>query len=95
MEKDLTQNTGFKKLCKGLASLSDAKKVAKLLRDVATLKECLDMSERLQAAEMIQKGLPYRSINEKTGISTTTITRVAHWLHHGMGGYELVLDKKK
>lgn len=30
-----------------------------------------------------------------TGASTATITRVAHWLHHGYGGYGLVLAPKK
>ena len=24
--------------------------------------------------------------------STTTVTRVAHWLHHGEGGYRAALD---
>ena len=36
--------------------------------------------------------IPYREI-AKTGASTATITRVAHWLHHGMGGYKLILER--
>ena len=27
--------------------------------------------------------------------STATITRVAHWLHHGKGGYKLILERLK
>ena len=32
---------------------------------------------------------------ERTGASTTTVTRVAHWLRHGEGGYRLALDRLK
>ncbi len=91
MEKELIKNPAFKKLCKSLAGLKKEKDVAVFLRDVATLSELTGMSERLLVAEMIQKGIPYRTINKETGVSTTTITRVAYWLHHGMGGYQLVL----
>jgi len=35
----------------------------------------------------------YKEIAKKTGGSTTTITRVAHWLDHGLGGYQAVLTR--
>lgn len=92
MEKELSKKPGFKKLCLTLAGLKDEKKIAALLRDVATLNELMDMSDRITVAEMIKKEIPYRTISEKTGVSTTTVTRVAHWIHHGAGGYELVLN---
>ena len=38
-------------------------------------------------------GEPYLEIAERTGASTTTVTRVAHWLRHGEGGYRLALDR--
>jgi len=44
---------------------------------------------------MVKNNIPYREISDKTGSSTATVTRVAHWLHHGMGGYDLVLDRMK
>ena len=34
-------------------------------------------------------------IAEKTNASTTTVTRVAHWLRHGEGGYRLALERAK
>ena len=40
-------------------------------------------------------GLPYVEIAQRTGASTTTVTRVAHWLRHGEGGYRLALDRLK
>ena len=35
----------------------------------------------------------YAEISRETGASTATITRIASWLHHGEGGYRLMLDR--
>lgn len=51
------------------------------------------MSERWQVAKQVNNGVPYRKIAAKTGSSTATITRVAQWLHHGEGGYRLMLHR--
>ena len=47
------------------------------------------MAHRWQVARLLEQGLPYLEIAERTGASTTTVTRVAHWLRHGEGGYRL------
>ncbi|MBN1258562.1 helix-turn-helix domain-containing protein [Candidatus Peregrinibacteria bacterium] len=91
IEKTLQQNPGFSNLCKALAALKTEKQVTAFLRDVATLRELNEMSERLEAAQLIEQGLPYRAISKKTGASTTTVARVAWWLNNGEGGYNLVL----
>ena len=41
------------------------------------------------------EGRSLREISKKVGSSTATITRVAHWLHHGKGGYKLMLERLK
>ena len=92
IEKQLAKNPGFKKICKAFAGLKNEKSVAAFLRDICTLKELEDMSDRIETASLLKKGLTYRTIAKKTGVSTTTITRIAHWMHHGMGGYDLALD---
>jgi uncharacterized protein YerC len=43
----------------------------------------------------VDEGLPYTEIAEKTGASTATVTRVAHWLNHGEGCYRLAIDRAK
>ena len=40
-------------------------------------------------------GCPTWRSREKTHASTTTVTRVAHWLRHGEGGYRLALDRER
>ena len=86
---------GMKELFDAVSTIQTASEAKKFMRDLCTISELQAMSERLQVVKSIQKELPYRTISQKTGASTATITRVAHWLHHGMGGYELVLGRVK
>ena len=43
--------------------------------------------------EWLQKGLPYREIHRLTGVSVTTIGRVARCLADGNGGYPLAVNR--
>lgn len=80
-------------LYKSILALKTPVECKKFFRDLCTLSELTAMSERLEVAKEVKKGTSYREICKKIGSSTATITRVAHWLHHGMGGYKLVLDR--
>jgi TrpR-related protein YerC/YecD len=71
---------------------SDEERAA-FLRDLCTLAEIQAMAHRLAAARLVDRGVPYAEVAERVGGSTTTVTRVAHWLRHGEGGYRLVLDR--
>lgn len=83
----------LKKLYSAIIKLESTKECAEFFRDLCTVNELKAMSERWEVAQKVNKGTPYRQISEETGASTATITRVAHWLHHGMGGYQLMLKK--
>lgn len=89
------QSKGMKQLFATIAGLKSFGEVKKFLRDVCTLSELRAMSERWQVAQLVKQGVPYRTIAKKTGSSTATITRVANWLHHGLGGYKLMLERMK
>lgn len=62
-------------------------------RDLLTLKEIDEISRRWQAVLLLDKGLSYREIAAKTGHSTTTVARIAHWLNHGEGGYRMMVGR--
>jgi len=94
MEKQLTTKQATE-LLEAILSLKSAKECKAFLRDLCTLSEIEAMIERFQVVKMVKRNIPYREISKKTGSSTATVTRVAHWLHHGMGGYNLVLDRVK
>jgi TrpR-related protein YerC/YecD len=80
-------------LYKAITKLESTSECAEFFRDLCTVNELKAMSERWEVAQKVNKGTPYRQIAEETGASTATITRVAHWLHHGMGGYQHMLKK--
>jgi TrpR-related protein YerC/YecD len=78
-----------------MRSLKSRQELEIFMRDLCTLGELEAMAHRWQVARLVNRGLPYTEIAEKTGASTATVTRVAHWLNHGEGGYRLALDKAK
>jgi TrpR-related protein YerC/YecD len=82
-------------LVSALRSLRSGEELQAFLRDLCTLSELEAMAHRWQVARLVDEGLPYLEIAERTGASTATVTRVAHWLHHGEGGYRLALDRAK
>jgi TrpR-related protein YerC/YecD len=84
----------FDDLCAALTSLDDRADVAAFLRDACTLSELEAICHRLEVARLLDAGgRTYLEIAREVGTSTTTVTRVAHWLHHGEGGYRIALDR--
>jgi len=77
----------FRALCSALASCKNTDEVADFLRDVGTLSELQAWSERLEVAKLLSQGLSYREVAQRTGASTTTVTRVARFIENGPGGY--------
>ena len=87
-------NKKTEELFKAIISLKTSKEAEAFFRDLCTLDELKEMSERWQIAQMVNQGLPYREIAKKLDVSTTTVARVALWLNNGAGGYRLILDKQ-
>jgi TrpR-related protein YerC/YecD len=82
-------------LIQTLLGLKKPGELEAFLRDLCTLGELEAMAHRWAVARLVDQGLPYTEISERTGASTATVTRVAHWLRHGEGGYRLALDRAK
>jgi TrpR-related protein YerC/YecD len=80
-------------LFQAIVSLQTRAETEHFLRDLCTLSELEAMAQRWAVARQLDRGLPYVEISARTGASTTTVTRVAHWLRHGEGGYRLALDR--
>ncbi|MDP3971006.1 MAG: YerC/YecD family TrpR-related protein [bacterium] len=88
-------NKEMKDLYKAFLQVKTSDECKRFLRDLCTLSELDAMSERFQVAKQVNAKKTYRDISKATSVSTATITRVAQYLHHGMGGYKLVLDRMK
>jgi len=93
MEKWKT--TQLKKLAEVLTRFKKPEDTLAFLRDLLTLDELEEISRRWQAVELLDRKLSYRAIAEKTGLSTTTVTRISHWLEYGEGGYKQALKNIK
>ena len=78
-----------------ILSLETVDEAAAFFRDLCTLGELHDMAQRWAVVRMLEDGLHYAEISQRTGASTATITRIASWLHHGQGGYQAALDRRK
>jgi TrpR-related protein YerC/YecD len=85
----------IKDLLKTIASLKTEEEAAQFFRDLCTLSELEAMSHRWHAARLVDEGRPYLEVSKSTGASTATVTRVAHWLKYGEGGYRTALDRRK
>lgn len=81
-------------LLEAILSLRTPEEAARFFRDLCTLAELEAMAHRWQVAQLLDQGLPYVEVAKRTGASTTTVTRVAHWLRHGEDGYRLTLDRR-
>lgn len=86
--------SSHQKLFKAILGLKTEKETAAFLRDLLTISEIDAAAERWEMARLLwTTNLSYKEIAKKTGGSTTTITRVAQWLNHGMGGYRIILNR--
>ena len=80
-------------LYKAIMQLQDEQECYEFFQDLCTVSELYEMSRRLQAARMLNRGYVYSEIAEETGLSTATISRVNRCLRFGSDGYLRVLDR--
>jgi TrpR-related protein YerC/YecD len=78
-----------------VASLRTADECRAFFRDLCTPAEIQAMADRWAVVDWLMQGVPYREINRLTGVSVTTISRVARCLADGNGGYSLVVRRSK
>lgn len=84
-----------KELIEAFLALRDADEARRFLCDICTPQEISDLADRWWVAKLLDEGKrSYREIHALTGVSVTTIGRVARFLqqepHHG---YRLVIDR--
>jgi len=94
MTKSTLNITG---LYQALTELKTAEEMRRFLVDLCTPGELRALSERWQVAQILDATeMSYRDISAKTGVSTTTIGRVARFLKdEPHQGYRIVLDRIK
>lgn len=78
-----------------ILTLKNPAEVRQFLLDLCTPAEVEAMVDRWWTAMLLNEGKSYREISEITGVSVTTIGRVARFLTMGEGGYRLALRREQ
>lgn len=79
-------------LARGLLAMDSVDEMLALLADLCTPAELEALADRFRVVPYLVEGLPYRDIHDRTGVSVTTIGRVARCLNEG-GGYALAVKR--
>jgi len=87
------KNKDVDALFEAILSLKTVEECYSFFEDACTIKEIIEIAQRLKAAKMLRNGVNYADISKETGMSTATISRVNKCLEYGNGGYNIVLDR--
>ena len=87
------QTKSTDQLCEAILQLKTKEECYAFLEDICTIKEVLDISQRLAVAQMLSQGISYTTICKETGASTATISRVSKCCEYGAGGYKTVIER--
>src|SRR5260370_31589145 len=82
-------------LCTAILALRSIDECRSFFRDLCTPAELQAMADRWAVVELLERGLPYREIHKQTGVSVTTVGRVARCLTSRNGGYPPVTARLK
>jgi TrpR-related protein YerC/YecD len=80
-------------LFQAVVSLRDVQECRNFFKDLCTPAELQALVDRWQVVELLEQDLPYRRIHDLSGVSVTTIGRVARFLSDGFGGYRTAFDR--
>lgn len=88
-----TRRQAEKALFRAVLALENETECRRFLEDLCTPAELEALVDRWSVVPLLEDGLPYRRIHDMTGVSVTTIGRVARFLSAGNGGYRTVLER--
>ena len=80
-------------LFRAIISLRDVPECRSFFKDLCTPAELQALVDRWQVVQLLERGLPYRRIHDMTGVSVTTVGRVARFLSDGFGGYRTAFER--
>ena len=81
------------RLFKTILNLQTIEDCYAYFEDLCTIKEIQDMSQRLDTAILLSKGISYQKIAEQVEVSSATIGRVSKCLNYGTGGYQKAIEQ--
>ncbi len=92
-ESERQQHAAENALFAAVITLKSVGECRNFFKDLCTPAELQALVDRWQVVECLEQGLPYRKIHDLTGVSVTTIGRVARFLADGFGGYRTAIER--
>ena len=80
-------------LFEAILTLKTVEECYDFFEDACTIKEIIEIAQRLKVAKMLKSGASYTAISKDVGVSTATISRVSKCLEYGNGGYKTVIER--
>lgn len=90
---NIPSNSSADNLYQAILQLQNREEARRFFRDLLTEEEIKEFANRWNVAQLLSKKISYKTIEKKTGMSSTTIARISKWLFRGMNGYRLIIDR--
>lgn len=87
------EHENVRRLFRSILTLENMEECNNFFVDLCTVNEIKAMAQRLEVARMLTLGNTYTQIEQKTGASTATISRVKRFLKYGCNGYRVAFDR--
>lgn len=79
-------------LFKAIMKIDNLENCYRFFEDLCTVKEIHAMAQRFEVARLLLQKKTYSEIEDSTGASTATISRINRTLQYGADGYRRILD---
>jgi TrpR-related protein YerC/YecD len=80
-------------LFEAILTLNTVEECYAFFEDACTIKEIIEIAQRLKVAKLLDAGTSYVTVSKEVGVSTATISRVSKCLEYGNGGYKMVMER--
>lgn len=80
-------------LFEAILKLETIEECYRFFEDICTIKEIQVIAQRLEVAKLLKSNKTYNEIEEVTGASTATISRINRALNYGQDGYNMVFER--
>ncbi len=82
-------------LLKVFLSLKNETELKAFFRDIMSERDLREFAMRWEVAKKLDAGVPFTQIQNETGESPVTITKINRWLKEGCGGYKMMIERMK
>lgn len=91
--RSMNETDAQTKLFAAIAAIQNPAEAKQFLEDLCTPAELQAMADRWFVVPLLKSEKSYQKIYEETGVSVTTVGRVARCLMMGSGGYTLIYQR--